>query len=127
MQKYIPKVYEHFNSLYINIDLFFVFWFQNLYVPTLNFQLVLRILDLFLIYGDEILFQVGLTIIKIQEENLLTYPINEIFKVLKRLPNKYDEEIFLEILEGMNIHEQYNNKIVNNMIEEQKQLLMEYS
>ena len=57
--------------------------------------------------------------IKIQEEDLLNYPVNEIFKVLKRLPNKFDEEIFFENLDLINIHDEYNNYIVANTLDEQ--------
>ena len=112
LKKLNPKIYNHFCNLDINVDLFFVFWAENLFTQTLNYKIILRIIDLFLIYGEELIFQIGLTIIKIQEEDLLNYPINEIFKVLKRLPNKYDEELFFENLDLINIHEIYNNRIV---------------
>ena len=102
IKKYIPKIYEHLNNLDINNELYTISWFENLFTQTLNYKIILRIFDLYLIYGDELLFQIGLTIIKIQEEDLLNYTIDEIFKVLKRLPNKYDEELFFENLEMMN-------------------------
>jgi hypothetical protein len=123
IKKHIPKVYEHLNILDINNELYTISWFENLFTQTLDYKIILRIFDLYLIYGDELLFQIGLTIIKIQEEDLLNYTINEIFKVLKRLPNKYDEEFFFENLELMNIQEKYNNLIVSNNLSEQKDFL----
>ena len=119
MSKHCIRVFHHFSYLYINNDLFSIFWFENLFTQTLNYKILLRIFDLFLIYGDELLFQIGLAMIKIQEEDLLNYPINEIFKVLKRLPNKFDEEIFFENLDLINIHDEYNNYIVANTLDEQ--------
>ena len=123
IKKQVPKVYEHLNNLDINNELYTISWFQNLFTQTLEYKIILRIIDLYLIYGDELLFQVGLTIIKIQEEDLLNYTINEIFKVLKRLPNKYDEELFFENLELMNIQEKYNSLIVPKYLSEQKDFL----
>ena len=123
IKKYIPKIYEHLNNLDINNELYTISWFENLFTQTLNYKIILRIFDLYLIYGDELLFQIGLTIIKIQEEDLLNYTIDEIFKVLKRLPNKYDEELFFENLEMMNIQEKYNSLIVSNNLSEQKDFL----
>lgn len=123
MIKYSPKVYNHFYKLDINIELFFVLWIENLFTQTLNFKIILRVIDLFLIYGDELILQIGLTIIKIQEEDLLNYSINEIFKVLKRLPNKYDEELFFENLCLINIHEIYNNEIVKFNLSEQLEFI----
>ena len=119
MSKHFIRVFHHFSYLYINNDLFSIFWFENLFTQTLNYKILLRVFDLFLIYGDELLFQIGLAMIKIQEEDLLNYPVNEIFKVLKRLPNKFDEEIFFENLDLINIHDEYNNFIVANTLDEQ--------
>ena len=123
MKKLNPKIFNHFYHLEINNDLFSVFWFETLYTQTLNFRIILRIIDLFLVIGDELLFQIGLNIIKIQENVLLTYPINEIFKVLKRLPNKYDEELFFENLDLINIHEIYNNNLVKMTLSAQMDFL----
>ena len=119
MKKNCIRIFNHFSYLYINNELFSIFWFENLFTQTLNYKILLRIFDLFLIYGDELLFQIGLAMIKIQEEDLLTYPINEIFKVLKRLPNKFDEEVFFENLDLINIHDDYNNLIITNTLDEQ--------
>ena len=123
MKKYIPKFYLHLKNLDIENELFSVFWFENLFIQTLNYKIILRIFDLFLIYGDELLFQIGLAIIKIEEEDLLNYPINEVFKILKRLPNKYDEELFFENLELINIHDDYNKYIVGNYLSDQLDFL----
>ena len=123
LKKNIPKVYEHLNNLDVNTELYTISWFQNLFTQTLNYKIILRIFDLYLIYGDELLFQIGLAIIKMQEEDILNYTINEIFKVLKRLPNKYDEELFFENLELVNIQEKYNSLIVPKYLSEQKDFL----
>ena len=123
LKKYIPKIYFHFNNLSINNGLYSIFWFKNLFTQTLTYPIIVRAIDLFLIYGEELLFEIGLTLIKIQEEDLLNYPINEIFKILKRLPNKYNEEIFFENLYLMNIHDEYNNIIVRNNLSDQLDFL----
>lgn len=118
----VPKIYQHFNRLDINSELYTFFWYQNLFTLTLNYKIIIRVIDRYLVYGDELLTEVGLTIIKIQEEDLLNYTVNEIFQVLKRLPNKYDEELFFETLESMNKPE-INNFIINETIKAQKKML----
>ena len=123
MKKFNPKIYNHFNRLEISNELYSIFWFENLFTQTLNYKIILRVIDLYLIYGDELLFQIGLNIIKIQEDDLLTYPIIEIFKVLKRLPNKFDEELFFENLDLINIHEIYNNNLIKMNLSEQMDFL----
>ena len=122
-KKYIPKIYEHLNNLDIGNELFVIQWFENLFTETLNYKILLRIFDLFLIFGDELFFQIGLTIIKIQEEELLNYPINELFKILRRLPSKFDEELFFECLDQINIEQKYNYFITKNILSSQKDFL----
>ena len=122
LQKYIPRIYQHFKNLNITSELYTFYWYQNLFTRTLNYKIILRVFDRYLIYGDELLVQTGLTIIKIQEEDLLNYTVNEIFKVLKRLPYKYDEYLFFENLELMNKPD-INNSIVLDKINSQKESL----
>ena len=123
LKKFIPKIYEHLNNLDFGCELFIIQWFENLFTETLDYKILLRIFDLFLIYGELLFFQVGLTIIKLQEEDLLNYPINELFKILRRLPSKFDEEKFFECLDQMNIEQKYNNIIVKINLLSQKDLL----
>ena len=104
----INQVREHFNKLDISNELFLVFWFESAFTQTLNFKILLRIFDLYLLNGEKILFQVGLTIIKIQEEELLTLTISEVFKVLKKLPQDYREDEFMEKMFLNNIDQEYN-------------------
>jgi hypothetical protein len=118
----VPAIYQHFNRLDINSELYTFFWYQNLFTLTLNYKIIIRVIDRYLIYGDELLTEVGLTIIKIQEEDLLNYTVNEIFQVLRRLPNKYDEELFFETLESM-YKPEINNFIISETIKEQKKML----
>ena len=104
----INQVREHFNKLDISNELFLVFWFESAFTQTLNFKILLRIFDLYLLNGEKILFQVGLNIIKIQEEELLTLTISEVFKVLKKLPQDYREDEFMEKMFLNNIDQEYN-------------------
>ena len=123
MKKYIPKIYAHLNNLDFGNELFIIQWFENLFTETLDYKILLRVFDLFLINGDELFFQIGLTIIKLQEEELLNYPINELFKLLKRLPSKFDEETFFECSEQIKIEQKYNNFIVKNNLLSHKDFL----
>ena len=122
LQQHIPRIYLHFRHLNITSELYTFFWYKNLFTCTLNYRIILRVLDRYLIYGEEVLVQTGLTIIKLQEEDLLNYTVNEIFKVLRRLPNKYDEELFFENLELMN-KVQINDTIIKESIETQRNML----
>ena len=115
----IPKIRLHFKNLDISSELFLVSWFENIFSNTLDYHLLRRIFDLYLLYGESILFQVGLTIIKIQEDELLNFTISDVFKVLGRLPSQYKEEYFMEKLYLMNIYTEYETWKINKDIEKQ--------
>ena len=96
VEKNLPKIYNHFKNLEISHDLFFIPWITELFSESFDFKLFLRIIDLYLIDGEYILYQAGLTILAIQEDDLLDLTINEILNLVKRLPDKYDINIFLK-------------------------------
>ena len=122
----VPRVWEHFKKLEITTELYLIPWFEEIFTGTLNYKILLRVLDLYLLNGDYILYQVGLTIIKIQEEDILNSTISEVFRVLRRLPDKFKEDFFLEyIKEFSDIKEKYFSWNKENILGEQKQLLFQ--
>ena len=125
LDKKIPKVREHFKNLDISTELFLISWFENIFALTLNFKLFKVIFDLYLLNGEYILFQVGLTIIKIQENEILNLTIGEILKNLYKLPEKYTQEEFLEKLHSININEEYEKWKIDGDVGNQKIKLLE--
>ena len=124
IKKKLPRVYEHFKKLEITTELYLIPWFEEIFTGTLSYKILCRVLDLYLLNGDYILYQVGFTIIKIQEEELLNLTISEVFKVLRRLPNKYKEEFVLEnIKDSHDIKEKFFAWNKENILGEQKNLL----
>ena len=123
----IPKVSEHFKNLDISTELFLISWFENLYTFTFDIILLKKIFDLYLLNGEYILFQVGLTIIKIQENELLNLTIGEVFKNLNKLPEHYNEELFMETMDLNNIYEEYEKWKIDYDVGIQKIKLLEFS
>ena len=66
------------------------------------------------------MFQVGLSIIKIQEDELLNFTISDVFKALGKLPREYKEDDFMEKLYSMNVYKEYETWKINNHFEKQK-------
>lgn len=123
LQKKIPKIFEHFKNLEISSELFLVSWFENIFSFTFDYHILRRIFDLYLLYGECILFQVGLSIIKIQEDELLNFTISDVFKALGKLPKEYKEDDFMEKLYLMNVYKEYETWKINNHFEKQKKEL----
>ena len=109
VKKYLPKLHQHFLNLEIEHELYFIPWFSEIFSSSMNYKLLLRVLDLYLINGEYILFQIALSILAVQEDDLLDLAISEIFKILKKLSSKYKEDFFLEKMKSFDcIKEEYN-------------------
>ena len=125
LENSIPKVREHFKNLDISTDIFLVTWFENIFSFTFDFKLLKKIFDLYLLNGEYTLFQVGLAIIKVQENDLLNLTIGEVFKNLKKFPEKYKEEELLESIYSINFYEEYQKWRIDCDVGNQKIKLLE--
>ena len=121
VKKYLPKIHEHFTNLEIVHELYFIPWITGIFSSSMRYKLLLRVLDLYLINGEYILFQIGLSILSIQEDDLLDLAISETFKLLKKLSSKFKEDFFLEKMKGFNcIKDEYNKWKNENELGTQK-------
>ena len=93
--KYLGKIEKHFSKFEIT-PLYIIPWFEEYFSRTLNIKIASHLFDLFLIEGEVILFQASLAILKILEEQLISLTINEVFKVLQRLPENSPEIDLIE-------------------------------
>jgi hypothetical protein len=109
VKKYLPKINEHFTNLEIEHELYFIPWITEIFSSSMSYKLLLRVLDLYLVNGEYILFQVGLSILSLQEDDLLDLAISEIFKLLNRLSSKYKEDVFFGKMKSYDcIKEEFN-------------------
>ena len=109
VKKNVPRIDKHFSNLEIDHELYFIPWMSEIFSSFMSYKLLLRVLDLYLINGEYILFQIGISILAIQEDDLLDLTISEIFKLLNKLPKKFKADIFLEKMKTFNsIKDEYN-------------------
>ena len=121
LEKYLPKIANQFKKLEITPELYMIPWFEELFTKTFSVNLLYHIFDLFLLNGEYILFSVGLSIIKVLEDEFLNLTINEIFKVLQRFNENFSELDFIEILNSFsNIKNDVSQWKSSNFISTQK-------
>ena len=120
----LPNIEGHLTQLEIFPELYFIPWMDDLYIKFLNLKILLQIFDLYLLNGEYILFQTGLSILKILEEELTNMTISHVLKLLKRLPEKYDKEKFFEVFYSFNgIKSDYVDLKRQNELKKQKNIL----
>ena len=98
----IPNIDEHLSHLEIIPELYFIPWMDELYIKVLNINILLQVFDLYLLNGEYILFQTGVAILKILEDEITNMTISQVLKSLKRLPDKYKKEKFFEVFYNLN-------------------------
>ena len=103
VEKHLPQIHKHFKNLEITHDLYFIPWMTELFSSSLELKLIFRIIDLYLIEGEYILYQTGLTILAIQEDDLLDLTIGEILNLVQRLPNKHKIKHFLKKMKNFDM------------------------
>ena len=121
LEKYAKEVFMHLKKLEIKSELFLIPWFENLFIQSLNYEILLHVFDLYIVNGEYILFQTAITLIKLLEEDLLNVTISEVFKLLKRLPKKYTDLQFFEKFKKYNcIYDEFVQWNKKNILEEQQ-------
>jgi len=93
------KIYDHIVSLGITTESFTALWFDSLFVNSLPFQVVLRIFDSYLDEGANMLYRIGLGLIKIHHLRLLKTKVKEEFMMVlnQLISNNYDQNMLLKV------------------------------
>ncbi|UJR30660.1 hypothetical protein I4U23_018184 [Adineta vaga] len=71
MKKMLPKVYKHFHTYQVQSDLYTIRWFMLCYLDCLPFPLTLRIWDIFVLDGEQVLLTTAFCILRIHRKKLL--------------------------------------------------------
>ena len=126
LEKYAKDVFAHLNKLEIKPELYLIPWFEKLFTQSLDYDILLHFLDLYIVNGEYILFQTAITIIKLLEEDLLNLTISEVFKLLKRLPKKNTDLEFFEKFKNYNcISDEFVKWNKNNILKEENKFIKE--
>jgi hypothetical protein len=96
-----------------------------LFKRTFKYETLLRIWDIYLLKGEVILYELGLCIIRIQEKDLISIPIKDALKNLKKLPLKINEDEFFDLLQEIDISENYKKLIYEHSLAAEKGLLFQ--
>lgn len=72
VQRSLPMIHDHFVETDIQLSVASLPWFLSLYINSMPMVFAFRIVDCFMAMGPKVLFQVGLAILKINGEELLS-------------------------------------------------------
>jgi hypothetical protein len=92
---------------------------------TFKYETLLRIWDIYLIKGEVFLYEVAITIIKIQEKNLVRYTIKDVLKNLKKISMNVNEDEFFDTLQEIDVSEEYKTLMYESNLAREKGLLFQ--
>ena len=92
----MPKVFAKLAEIDFSPQMYASRWFMTIFADYFNINIVVRILDIFLMEGRKILFRIALAIFKLLEKELITAPdLERPLKLLKNFPTTADLELLI--------------------------------
>ncbi|PIA57520.1 hypothetical protein AQUCO_00600320v1 [Aquilegia coerulea] len=88
VREHLPKLGEHFTEEMINPSMYASQWFITVFSYSFPFNLALRIWDVFLHEGVQIVFQVGLALLKYCHDDLVKLPFEKLIHALRNFPDE---------------------------------------
>lgn len=93
MEEHMPDLLAHFEDLGIEVHMFASQWFLTLFTAKFPLNVVFFIIDLFLLQGMDIIFQVAIALLMLSQKELLALDFEGILKHFRvALPKKYRTE-----------------------------------
>ncbi|XP_020274885.1 EVI5-like protein [Asparagus officinalis] len=86
VKEHLPKLGQHFSQEMINPSMYASQWFITIFSYSFPFPLALRIWDVFLYEGFQIVFQVGLALLKLCHDELVKLPFEKLIHALRNFP-----------------------------------------
>lgn len=89
----MPDLYEHFTQQKLEVHMFASQWFLTLFTARFPLPFVFQCIDLFLLDGINVIFQIAFTLLSVCKKDLLIKDFESILKYIRvQLPKKVRSE-----------------------------------
>ena len=110
----IPDLYKHFREQHIESHMYASQWFLTLFTAKFPLYLVFYIMDIFLLEGTPVLFQVALSLLQMSKDDLLRLDFEGILKYFRiSLPKNYSSDENARILLQLATSKKVRNQMVS--------------
>ena len=110
LNKYYPRLNKHLTKLEITPELYFNKWISSFFIKVFPYDILLKLWDNYIVKGEVFLFEISLTILKMQENDCLGLASKgKILNNLRIIPfrMKYNEENFFKLLYKCDLSDEY--------------------
>ena len=115
LKKFIPKVYELFKKEGVIPSMYATEWFICIFSRNLEFNVLVRVFDVFFLEGYKIVYRIALGILKINEKKFFekSEGIAYIMEVFKTICDGIDPDLLLQIAFGFSLSRKDINALKN--------------
>eukprot|EP00742_Colponemidia_sp_Colp-10_P002756 GILJ01002946.1.p1 GENE.GILJ01002946.1~~GILJ01002946.1.p1 ORF type:complete len:386 (+),score=35.62 GILJ01002946.1:67-1158(+) len=92
---FYPRLFAHFEAENIHSSMYASQWFITGFTYNFPFSIVARVWDIFLAEGVKIIFRIGLALLKLKEDELLTLSFEPLLNLFKTITNDLDPETLI--------------------------------
>lgn len=86
-KKFLPKLYKHFTLTEVPCDLWISKWIMTVFTMTLSFDTIVRVWDLLVVDGFQVVYQVALALLFYLSDKLIELDLASIANVLRIINN----------------------------------------
>ncbi len=125
LEKYTPLLKNHLEKLEVKPSMYLSQWLDYVFIKAFNYKNVLRLWDIYLLKGEIFLYEIAISILIMEEKELLNFPVTLILENIKHIPEKYTEQEFFNILTKIDIYQQFKYYIDEVNVGVEKGILMQ--
>ncbi|CAE1301208.1 EVI5 [Acanthosepion pharaonis] len=93
IQELLPDLHLHFQTQGFHTSMYASSWFLTLFATSLPLSLACRVMDLFISEGMEIIFRIGMSILQMSQEKLMSLDMEGMLKFFqKTVPAIYEQD-----------------------------------
>ena len=110
LSKYFPRLNKHLTKLEITSELYFNKWISYFFIKVFPYDVLLKLWDNYIVKGEVFLFEIAITILKMQENDCLGLASQgKILNNLRTIPfkMKYNVENFFKLLYECDLSDEY--------------------
>ena len=109
-RRYLSNIYNLFTKEGIVPTMYSSSWFISLFAHILDFNIVVRVYDCFLLEGFKVIYRIALALLKLNEHKFFQARSGEVIPLIYKCNEDLDVEELLKVSFGFNISRNYIDK-----------------
>jgi len=109
--EYLPELAKYFQEENISADLYFMEWCMTLFCKRLALDVVGRVWDCYLVFGEEFVYRTAVGILTVLNSELIVKPFDACLKALSSLPQNITEGQLFAAIANIKISDTAKDKI----------------